>query len=135
MKSISSFLVTVLSILFIVYTLNYLPVRDYRAYGVGKSIPKQMVLPEGAKESVFDNVFYYKNKTTGVVEEFTETTYPWDDDNYEFSDRKTKLIFQGDVAAITDFTMMADDGNDYAQDYFNEEGIDLEDFEDEDPFI
>lgn len=114
--------VTVISIVFIVYTLNYLPVRDYRAYGVGKSIPEQMVLPEGAKESVFDNVFYYKNKTTGVVEEFTETTYPWDDDNYEFSDRKTKLIFQGDVAAITDFTMMADDGNDYAQDYFNEEG-------------
>ena len=34
----------------------------------------------------------------------------------------TKLILQGDVTAITDFTMMADDGNDYAADYFNEEG-------------
>ncbi len=114
--------VTLISIVFIVYTLNYLPIRDYRAYEVGKSIPEQMVLPEGAKESVFENIFYYKNKTTGVVEEFTESTYPWDDDNYEFSDRQTKLLVQGDVAAITDFTMMADDGNDYAQDYFNEEG-------------
>lgn len=114
--------VTLISLVFIIYTLNYLPIRDYRAYGVGKSIPEQMVLPEGAKESVFDNVFYYKNKTTGVVEEFTETTYPWDDDNYEFSDRQTKLLIQGDVAAITDFTMMADDGNDYASDFFTEEG-------------
>jgi len=114
--------ITLISMLFIFYTLHYLPVRDYRAYGVGNSIPAQMVLPKGAKESVFDNVFYYKNKTTGVVEEFTETTYPWDDDNYEFSDRKTKLIIQGDVAAVTDFTMMAEDGNDYAQDFFNEEG-------------
>jgi uncharacterized membrane protein YphA (DoxX/SURF4 family) len=113
---------TIISIVFIIYTLNYLPVRDYRAYAVSKSIPEQMVLPEGAKESIFDNVFYYKNKTTGVVEEFTESTYPWDDDNYEFSDRQTKLLFQGDAAAITDFTMMADDGNDYAQDYFSEEG-------------
>ena len=113
--------VTILSSVFIFYTLNYLPLRDYRAYAVGKSIPAQMVLPEGAKESVFDNVFYYKNKTTGVVEEFSETNYPWDDDNYEFSDRQTKLVSQGDVAAITDFTMMAEDGNDYAQDFFNEE--------------
>ena len=107
---------------FITYTLNYLPLRDYRAYAVGNSIPEQMVLPEGAKETVFDNVFFYKNKTTGVVEEFSEATYPWDDNNYEFFDRQTKLVFQGDVAAITDFTMMAADGNDYAQDFFNEEG-------------
>jgi uncharacterized membrane protein YphA (DoxX/SURF4 family) len=114
--------VTLIAMVFIVYTLHHLPVRDYRAYGVGKSIPEQMVLPIGAKETVFDNVFYYKNKTTGVVEEFTETTYPWDDDNYEFSDRQTKLLIQGDVAAITDFTIMANDGNDYAQDFFNEEG-------------
>lgn len=114
--------VTLITLVFIVYTLSHLPVRDYRAYAEGKSIPEQMVLPEGAIESVYENMFYYKNKTTGVVEEFTETNYPWDNDNYEFSDRKTKLILQGDVAAISDFTMMAEDGNDYATDFFNEEG-------------
>jgi len=113
---------TVITAAFIIYTLSHLPIRDYRAYAEGKSIPEQMVLPEGAVESVYENMFYYKNKITGQVEEFTETNYPWDDDDYEFSDRKTKLILQGDVAAITDFTMMADDGNDYAADYFNEEG-------------
>jgi len=113
---------TVITVVFIIYTLSHLPIRDYRAYAVGKSIPEQMVLPEGAVESIYENMFYYKNKTTGEVEEFSEFDYPWDDDNYEFSDRVTKLILQGDIAAISDFTMTADDGNDYAADYFNEEG-------------
>lgn len=122
MRWIPILLVSLISLMFVYYTLNHLPIRDYRAYAVGKSIPKQMVLPEGAVPDVFDNIFYYKNKTTGVVEEFTESTYPWDDDNYEFSDRETKLISAGDKPAITDFTITAEDGNDYSADYFNEPG-------------
>ena len=122
MRWIPILLVSTISLVFIYYTLNHLPVRDYRAYAVGKSIPEQMVLPEGAVPDVFDNIFYYKNKTTGVIEEFTESTYPWDDDNYEFSDRETKLISAGDKPAITDFTITAEDGNDYSADYFNEPG-------------
>ncbi|MCB0401783.1 MAG: DoxX family protein [Flavobacteriales bacterium] len=114
-------LATILSLGLIYYTLNHLPLRDYRAYAVGKSIPEQMVLPEGAQPSIFENIFFYKNKSTGTVEEFTEANYPWDDDNYEFVDRKTKLIQEGDKPAITDFTITADDGNDYAPDFFNEE--------------
>lgn len=122
MKWIPILLVALISLGFIFYTYHHLPIRDYRAYAVGKSIPEQMVLPEGAVPDVFENIFYYKNKTTGKVEEFTESNYPWDDDNYEFHDRETKLIQAGDKPAITDFTIMADDGNDYAQDYFNELG-------------
>lgn len=114
-------LTLILSLGLIYYTLNHLPLRDYRAYAVGKSIPDQMVLPEGAQPDIFENIFFYKNKTTGVIEEFTESNYPWDDENYEFVDRETKLIQEGDKAAITDFTITADDGNDYAADFFNEE--------------
>lgn len=123
LKWIPILFVTIISFLLIYYTLNHLPIRDYRAYAVGKSIPEQMVLPEGAVPDVYENIFHYKNKTTGKVEQFTEANYPWKDTNYVFSDRETKLISAGDRAAITDFTMMADDGNDYAQDYFNEEGF------------
>lgn len=122
LKWIPILLVALASLILIYYTLNHLPLRDYRAYAVGKSIPEQMKLPEGAVPDVYENIFYYKNKTTGKVEEFTESNYPWDDDNYEFSDRETKLISEGDKAAITDFTISAEDGNDYAADYFNEEG-------------
>lgn len=114
--------VTVISLGFIYYTYSHLPIRDYRPYAVGKSILEQMKLPEGAQPDVYENMFYYKNKTTGVIEEFTEKNYPWDNENYEFADRKTKLIKAGDHPAITDFTIIADDGNDYAQDYLNEEG-------------
>lgn len=123
LKWIPILLVAIVSLILIYYTLNHLPIRDYRAYAVGKSIPEQMKLPEGAVPDVYENIFYYKNKTTGKVEEFTESNYPWDDDNYEFHDRETKLISAGDKAAITDFTISAEDGNDYAQDYFNEEGF------------
>lgn len=123
LKWIPILLVAIASLILIYYTLNHLPIRDYRAYAVGKSIPEQMKLPEGAVPDVYENIFYYKNKTTGKVEEFTESNYPWDDDNYEFHDRETKLISAGDKAAITDFTISAEDGNDYAQDYFNEEGF------------
>jgi uncharacterized membrane protein YphA (DoxX/SURF4 family) len=122
LKWIPILLVSFISLILIYYTLNHLPLRDYRAYSVGKSIPEQMVLPEGAVPDVYENIFYYKNKTTGKVEEFTESNYPWDDDNYEFSDRETKLISAGDKPAITDFTISADDGNDYAADYFTEPG-------------
>jgi hypothetical protein len=114
--------VAAISLGFIYYTYVHLPIRDYRPYAVGKSISEQMTLPEGAQPDVYENMFYYKNKTTGVVEEFTEKNYPWADSNYVFADRKTKLIKAGDHPAITDFTIVADDGNDYAQDYLNEEG-------------
>ncbi|MGE0560713.1 MAG: hypothetical protein AB7O47_02770 [Flavobacteriales bacterium] len=114
--------IAAISLGFIYYTYIHLPIRDYRPYAVGKSISEQMTLPEGAQPDVFENMFYYKNKTTGIVEEFTEKNYPWEDTNYEFADRKTKLIKAGDHPAITDFTIIADDGNDYAQDYLNEEG-------------
>ncbi|MDF1672382.1 MAG: DoxX family membrane protein [Vicingaceae bacterium] len=122
LKWIPILLVTIATLVLIYYTINHLPLRDYRAYAVGNSIPEQMVLPEGAVPDVYENIFYYKNKTSGKVEEFTESTYPWDDDNYEFSDRETKLISEGDKAEITDFTITAEDGNDYSADYFNEEG-------------
>ncbi len=114
--------VTLITSVFIYYTVIHLPIKDYRPYAIGKSIPEQMSIPNGAEPDVFENVFYYKNIKTGKVEEFTEKNYPWEDKNYEFFDRKTVLIKQGYHPAITDFTIIADDGNDYAQDYMNEEG-------------
>jgi uncharacterized membrane protein YphA (DoxX/SURF4 family) len=139
--------VTVISTLFIIYTLNYLPVRDYRAYAVGKNIPEQMVLPEGAIESVYSNGFSYIDTVSNVVTEFYDTDgisgkkegyylkddqgkyslmsdekIPWNIPTNKFLDRITEEVVRGDVAAITDFAITADDGNDYAQDYFNEEG-------------
>jgi uncharacterized membrane protein YphA (DoxX/SURF4 family) len=137
--------VSLASLLFIYYTFNHLPLKDYRAYAVGKNIPEQMVLPEGSDISIYSNVFTYKDTISDDVIEFYDIngdtgeklgyytkengTYrlmndaeiPWNIPTCKFVDRVTELVKEGDKAAITDFTITADDGNDYSQDYFNEE--------------
>ncbi len=49
------------------YTYNYLPVKDFTPYAVGKSIPEQMKSAEelGLKPPVFAFMYHIKNKTTG----------------------------------------------------------------------
>lgn len=98
------------------YSLSHLPLKDFRPYAIGKSIPEQMKLPEGAKADVYENVFKYRNKKTGSVEEFTESNYPWNDSGYVFVDRVTTLIEKGDEAKITDFSIVAGDGYDMTED-------------------
>ncbi len=108
------------SVWFTVYCITHLPVKDYRPYAVSKSIPEQMEIPEGGQPDIYENIFEYKNKTTGEVETFNDSNYPWDDDNYEFVDRKTKLIKEGDRPKIMDFSIIAPDGNDYTQDFLHD---------------
>ncbi|MBL4594280.1 MAG: DoxX family protein [Flavobacteriales bacterium] len=141
--------VTIITLVFIYYTLNHLPIRDYRAYAVDKSIPEQMVLPEGAVPDLFSNVFTYKDTVSGKVVDFYDTNgdtgeklgyyikeeladtfrlmsdaeIPWNIPTYIFVDRITELVKAGDKTPITDFTITSmEDGNDYSADYFNEEG-------------
>jgi uncharacterized membrane protein YphA (DoxX/SURF4 family) len=109
------------TIYFTVYVTRYLPVWDFRPYKVGNNIPELMKLPPNAKPSVYENILYYKNKNTGKVEEFTEQNYPWDDEeNYEFVDRKTKLIEKGDEPKIHDFNILTEDGFDITEDILND---------------
>lgn len=135
-----------ISLVFIYYTYNHLPIRDYRAYAVGKNIPEQMALPENAVPDIYSNVFTYKDTVTNKVVEFfdtdpntgakegyyiknesggyqlmTDAQIPWNIPAFKFVDRVTELVKAGDQPAITDFTITADDGNDYSDDYFNEE--------------
>ena len=103
------------------YSLNHLPMKDFRPYAIGKSIVEQMHLPEGAKPDVYKNVFKYKNKNTGEVESFDDSNYPWDDENYEFVDRITSLVEKGDEAKITDFSIVDSDGSDITEDILNDQ--------------
>ena len=102
------------------YVVAHLPLEDFRPYAVGKSISDQMKLPEGAKPDVYDNIFKYKNLSTGKVEEFEESNYPWDDENYEFVDRVTTLIEKGDEAKITDFSVVDSTGYDLTEDVLSD---------------
>lgn len=101
------------------YVLQHLPIKDFRAYKVGTNIQKGMEIPEGAPKSEYEMVFVYN--VNGVDTEFTEAQimsgdYPQD---AEFVDRKDKLIKEGYVPPIHDFSMEKD-GNDYTEEILNE---------------
>ncbi|CAG0987248.1 hypothetical protein FLAV_02106 [Flavobacteriales bacterium] len=107
-------------IIFTTYCLKNLPIKDFRPYAVGKNILQQMKLPEGAQPDVYETLLTYKNTQTGEIKEFTQQSYPWDDSTWVWVSTNNKLIKQGDKATITDFTIIADDGNDYAEDYLSD---------------
>ena len=108
------------SVAFCIHVLDHLPSRDFRPYAVGKSISKQMALPAGSKADVYQNTFYYKNKATGEIEEFDENSIPWEDQNFEFVDRKTELMEKGDEAKITDFSIVDGDGYNMTEEVLND---------------
>ena len=85
------------------YVLIHLPIIDFRAYAVGKNIPEAMVFPEDAKQAVYKDTWIYK--VNGEDNEYTTEEKPWDIEGATFVDRKTKLIEEGYVPPIHDFTM------------------------------
>src|SRR5690554_824950 len=100
-----------------VVAVEYLPFKDFRPYAIGKNLPEQMVAPENAKQSVYENTLIYENTETGETKSFTEEEYNssriWEQDNWEWKDTKSKLIEEGDLPAITDLSIVGDDGRDY----------------------
>jgi uncharacterized membrane protein YphA (DoxX/SURF4 family) len=96
------------------HVLNHLPVKDFRAYKVGTDIQKGMEIPEGAPLSKYEMVFIYK--INGVDTEFSQEDVMANKvpENAEFVDRKDKLIEQGYVPPIHDFTMELA-GSDYKE--------------------
>lgn len=113
----SLFLVTFFSL----YCYWHLPVMDFRPYAVGKSIPEQMKIPEGAQADVYESVLVYKNKKTGEQKEFTtaeytKATYLWEDTlTWAWVATNNKLVKEGYHPAINDFSITTADGEDLTQ--------------------
>lgn len=104
--------------IFMAYSvLNHLPIIDFRPYKVGTNIQKGMKIPEGAPKSVVEMVFIYK--VNGVNQEFAEKDLMNIPEGAEFVDRKDKVISEGYVPPIHDFTMTKD-GSDYKDELLQE---------------
>ena len=93
------------------WVLNHLPLKDFRAYKVGSNIQKGMEIPENAEKSVIEMIFVYKVK--GVDTEFSEADVmagkiPSD---AVFVDRKDKIIKEGYIPPVHDFTMELNDSD------------------------
>ena len=95
------FLVVFIGILF--YSLRYLPIIDFRAYAVGKNIPDGMNIPEGAEEPVYEDTWIYE--VNGELQKYSTEDKPWSIEGAKFVDRETRLVQEGYVPPIHDFTM------------------------------
>lgn len=99
------------------WVLNHLPLKDFRPYKVGTNIHKGMEIPDGAPKSVVEMIFIYK--VNGVDKEFTEKDLMSLPEGATFVDRKDKVITEGYIPPIHDFTMLKE-GTDYKQGFLIE---------------
>jgi uncharacterized membrane protein YphA (DoxX/SURF4 family) len=99
------------------WVLNHNPIKDFRPYKVGTNIEKGMEIPDGAPKSVVEMIFIYK--VNGVDKEFTEKDLMNIPEGATFVDRKDKVITEGYVPPIHDFTMTKE-GSDYKEELLKE---------------
>lgn len=95
--------VTFISFLFSLYTVNYLPIKDYRPYAIGSDINEKM--KDGVNE-VAEFVLLYDNKVTGGVDTFALDQWEvyGDTNTYVYKDRTKKVIVPGTPHSIQDFS-------------------------------
>jgi uncharacterized membrane protein YphA (DoxX/SURF4 family)/peroxiredoxin len=99
------------------WVINHLPLIDFRPYQIGNSIQKGMIIPDNAPKSVVEMIFIYK--VNGVDKEFSEKDLMSIPEGATFVDRKDKVITEGYVPPIHDFTMEKDD-TDYKDEFLKE---------------
>lgn len=102
------------------YCLLTLPVIDFRPYKVGVNISEQMEIPEGATPDVYETTFVYAQN--GLEKEFTLENYPKDDSTWVFVRQNTKLIQQGYVPPIHDFSIVTESLEDITYDILDNPG-------------
>lgn len=103
------------------HVLNHLPVIDFRAFAVGKNIQKGMEIPEGAPKSEYEMKFIYE--VNGVKKEFSDKELMNLPANAKFVDRVDKLIKEGYVPPIHDFSLEKDGVDEKDQILFEEKVV------------
>lgn len=95
--------------LFVVHqVLNHLPYIDFRAYKIGSNIQESMSIPPDAPKAIYEYSWKFDvNGTEKIVK--TNGSYPEVDG--EFIDVETKLIQEGYLPPIMDFSIEKDDEN------------------------
>ena len=92
-----------------IYCYNLLPVLDFRPYKKGNNIIEGMSIPEGAPLDKYETTFFYEKD--GVEQAFTLDNYPAEDSTWTFVRQESKLIEQGFVPPIHDFSIITEDGD------------------------
>ncbi len=109
---------TLITLAFTWWCYAHLPVRDYRPYAVGKNIAEQKTM---GKPPVIQTFVTYRDKTTGETKEYDAAgAYPWDDDNFEYVDRRIVEVEAGILSPVSDFILTDRDGYDLTNDVLAE---------------
>ncbi|MCK5821656.1 MAG: DoxX family protein [Bacteroidales bacterium] len=94
---------------FELFSLNRLPIMDFRPYKVGENIQEGMEIPEGAPQDIREFIFTYEKD--GKTDEFTIDNLP-SDDGWTFVSREEEVISVGYEPPIHNFNITTMDGFD-----------------------
>jgi uncharacterized membrane protein YphA (DoxX/SURF4 family) len=101
-----TFIVTLISMLFITYVLLYNPLKDYRPYAVGSDLKEKM---SDGQEGVYESLLVYENSKTGEVKEFSSISPEftnskiWEDKAWTYKSMVQKVIVETKLPSIADF--------------------------------
>lgn len=104
---------------FMAWTIQHLPVIDFRPYKIGNHLPTLMEYPEDAEADVYEFSFVYEKD--GVEERFTLENYPKGDSTWTFVRQESKLIQKGYEPPIHDFEVLNADYEDITWDILESE--------------
>ena len=110
--------------------LNHLPVKDFRAYAIGKSIPEGMMSAEelGLVPPQYQVIYTLKHANTGEVVEVNDKVYLaeewWKKPEWKIDSdlTKTELLKEGYEPPVHDFSIVGENG-DYTEQYLGAEKI------------
>lgn len=78
------------------------PVFDFRPYKIGANIP-QLMNTKGKRQPVTQTVLVYQKD--GKEKTFTEDNYPWQDSAWTFVKMDTKILEDGELPDVKDFSL------------------------------
>lgn len=110
------------AISFALYSVNFLPIIDFRPFKKGNNIPQLMRIPQGAPTDSLVLIFQYKNKKSGIVQNFNMMEIP-NDSIWEYVDRKDEIIRKGYRPPIHDFQAIDSSGTDRTQNILQSEKV------------
>lgn len=96
------------------FTLNHLPVLDFRPYKIGNNIPQLMEYPDDAEPDQYDISFVYQKN--GLEKTFTIDNYPKGDSTWTFVRQESRLVKKGYEPPIHDFEITNADYEDITYD-------------------
>lgn len=103
-----------------IFSYRHLPIIDFRPYHIGANIAEGMIIPDGAEADQYTSLFRYKKD--GLIKEFDETNYPWQDSSWVFVDSQQIKTKEGYTPPIHDFSISNDYDGDITDRVLNDEG-------------